>query len=280
MGACVSTPKSCVGNPSKISKKKSMKRRKTIKRRVSSRLSDRSFEVNKFDRSAVSDQRSFVNPTFQGSIEEAWFDSIAIFESECDDDFHSVHEDMSSVNGFEHASVSSHSSLKDDCNFHVTCTSFAEKHNNVGEASGRNSACNSISDVARNSTEVKHPVFLDEISSSVDENASKEDGILDNCGIIPNNCLPCLASTVHSVEKRRSLVSSPPSARKKMPLKLSFKWKEGHANSALLSSKSLLHRPIAGSQVPYCPIEKKILNSWSPVEPETFKVRGHNYFQG
>ena len=117
-----------------------------------------------------------------------------------------------------------------------------------------NSARNSGSEVAQNSSlqvmssddsdsqpkcdgpstnEAKQPVFLDEISSSVDENSCKEEGILDNCGILTSTCLPCLASTVPSVEKRRSLSSSPPSARKKAPLKLPFKWKEGHVNSAL-----------------------------------------------
>ncbi|GAB4839906.1 hypothetical protein Ancab_020615 [Ancistrocladus abbreviatus] len=279
MGACVSTPKGCVGNLSKhSSRKKYRKRRKGIKKKVPSRLSDRSFDSNnKFDRPAIPD-RSFTNPTFQGSIDEAWFDSITILESDCDEDFHSVHDDVLSVNGFERASVSSHSSMRDDCNFHVPRTSFTEKHNSMGEASGRNSVSNSIVDVGRSSTEAKHPVFIDEISSSVDEHSAKEDGVLDNCGIIPSNCF-CLTSTVHLVEKRRSLSSSPPSARKKAPLKLSFKWKDGHANSALFSSKSLLQRPIAGSQVPFCPIEKKILDSWSQVEPGTFRVRGQNYFK-
>lgn len=46
-----------------------------------------------------------------------------------------------------------------------------------------------------------------------------------------------------------------------------------------VSSKMLLQRPIAGSQVPFCPIEKKMLDSWSQIEPCTFKVRAVNYFR-
>jgi hypothetical protein len=70
-----------------------------------------------------------------------------------------------------------------------------------------------------NLIEVNEPVFLDDISS-VDMNSNKDEGILDNCGILPNNCLPCLASTIPSLEKRRSF-SSPPNSKKKALLKLS-----------------------------------------------------------
>lgn len=83
--------------------------------------------------------------------------------------------------------------------------------------------------------EVNEPVFLDEFSS-VDASSNKDDGFLDNCGILPNNCLPCLASTVPSIEKRSS---SPTNARKKAPMKLSFKWREGHGNSTLCELKFL-----------------------------------------
>lgn len=41
----------------------------------------------------------------------------------------------------------------------------------------------------------------------------------------------------------------------------------------------LLQRPIAGSQVPFCPLEKKVPDSWSRVEPCTFKVRGPTYLR-
>ncbi|MFS7937177.1 putative protein ENHANCED DISEASE RESISTANCE 2 [Helianthus anomalus] len=38
-----------------------------------------------------------------------------------------------------------------------------------------------------------------------------------------------------------------------------------------LSPRAILQRPMAGSQVPYCPIEKKMSDSWSPLDPSTFK---------
>ncbi|KAL2498828.1 DUF1336 domain-containing protein [Abeliophyllum distichum] len=86
-------------------------------------------------------------------------------------------------------------------------------------------------------------------------------GLLDNCGILPRNCLPFLASTFPSTEKRRSLSSSPQSARKKATLRLSFKSSEGHPAAILLSSKALLQRPIVGSQVPFCSLGKRVNDS-------------------
>ncbi|XP_048502180.1 uncharacterized protein LOC104898017 isoform X2 [Beta vulgaris subsp. vulgaris] len=196
MGACVSTPKVCVGKRSKRSKKKAhhsssattssnRKRRKAIKKRVSSRLSDRSLEnikldnnnnnINQNSRSVSFPDRSFTNPTYQGSGEEAWYDSVMIFESDGEEDFQSVPE-------------------------------------------------------------------------------------------------------APSIEKRNSLSSSPQSARKKAALRLSFKWKDAPPNSRF-SSKALLKKPIAGSQVPFSPLEKKIMDSWSPVEPNSFRVRAQNFFR-
>ncbi|XWS22519.1 hypothetical protein CRYUN_Cryun29cG0043200 [Craigia yunnanensis] len=295
MGSCVSRLEGCVGPKLRSSKKENRKRRKTFKKRVSSRLSEASSD--KVDRSAPPDHHSsFTNPTFQGS-EELWFDPVTVFDSDCGEEFESVQEDVLSLNGLEGVSVSSISSLTDvNCGEH---SSLVDRMQKPGNLSDGNSACSTASEATINSNsqvlnsedvnlqsksdgpsnEAKEPVFLDDIASSVDEGSGKEDGLLDNCGILPSNCLPCLASTVPSVEKRRSLSSSPPSARKKTALKLSFKWREEHPNATLFSSKMLLQRPQAGSQVPFCPVEKKMFDCWSHIEPGTFKVRGENYFR-
>lgn len=75
---------------------------------------------------------------------------------------------------------------------------------------------------------------LDSIDSSADEGGGGG-GILENCRILPSNCLPCLnpISVVPCVDKRRALSSSPPSSRKKASIRLSYKWREGHASGAL-----------------------------------------------
>ncbi|KAL2559599.1 hypothetical protein Fot_04338 [Forsythia ovata] len=234
MGACVSGPKNCVGGKLGGSRMKNRKRRKAMKNSATLPL-----------------DRPFNNPTFHGSVEEAWFDSAAVLESDCsDEDFESVPDDLLSISGFDGESFTGHS------------------------------ARNSVSETARVKSDgpLMKPVFVDEISSSAGENAGREGSLLDNCGILPHNCLPCLA-TVPSVEKRRSLSSSPPSTRKKASLKLSFKWKEAHHNSTFFSSKPLLQRPLAGTQVPFCPLGKRVPDSWSDIEPGTFKVRGENYLR-
>ncbi|KAL9272155.1 hypothetical protein AKJ16_DCAP21830 [Drosera capensis] len=279
MGGCVSTPRGCLGKRSSSSASTTgkIKRRRRVRRGICRRVvSDKSSAAVAAagDHSGGhADHRSFTNPTFQGSVEEAWFDSVTIFDSDCEDEFESFYDDVLPAHASDHA----HPFTRDAHQIHLPSASFTDRHISTGAGSDRNS----LSDAGRTSIEAKQLGFIDDISTSVDENAGKEEGMLHNCGIMPNNCLPCLASTAHSVEKRGSSVtSSPPhSARKKVPIRLSFRWKDGHSNSALLSSKTLLHRPIAGSQVPFCPLEKKILDSWSHVDPSVFKVRGQNYFK-
>ncbi|KAI7732684.1 hypothetical protein M8C21_013072 [Ambrosia artemisiifolia] len=249
MGACLSTPESCVGRRIKSSNRKLRRRKKP------SRFSDHV--------KPIPSDRSLANPTFRGSTDEAWYDSAAVLESDCsEEDFQSVLDDIVSLNGSEGASRASIASLRDVS--HV-------------DGESRRSAARPEEMNPRGPNEIR-PVYLDDISSSVDESTGREDGLLD-CGVIPSNCLPCLAATVPSVEKRTSLSSSPSSARKKSVHKLSFKWKDGHPNASILSSKMQLQRPIAGSQVPFCPVDKTVLDSWSHVEPKTFRVRAENYMR-
>lgn len=198
-------------------------------------------------------------------------------ESDCDDDYHSVHDDAFSLNGCEAASVSSKSSIKDanheDVNFNahlVPSTDRKQKGLKLGE-------------IGNSAHDTKHVGSHDDACSrSQDEGIEHEEGgIFDHCGILPNNCLPCLTSTGPVSDKKVSHTSSPTHSKKKAASKLSFKWKgsEGHDSCPLLSRKAVLERPVAGSQVPFFPLEKKMMNCWSHIEPDTFKVRGVNYFR-
>ncbi|KAL3841012.1 hypothetical protein ACJIZ3_025603 [Penstemon smallii] len=264
MGACVSRPENCVGGIKSSRKKKNRKRRRVLKKKAPSHLSDRSSDRAVENITSLSIDRPFTNPTFHGSVEEAWFDSAAVLDSDwSDEDFQSLPDDVLSQNGIDGTDWDSSTS---------------------------NSARNSVSELAKSSVsdsrmkpdgpsnETKKPVFVNEISNSPGENAGGENNsMFDNCGILSNNCLPCLATTVPSVEKRRSLDYSPQGIRKKASLKLSFKWRDEHSVPTLISSKAILQRPKAGSQVPWCPLGKRVPDSWSEIEPGTFKVRGVNY---
>ncbi|CDY34894.1 hypothetical protein HID58_036715 [Brassica napus] len=234
MGGCVSTPKSCVGSKMRSKRRKSRKRRKLQRKRAA---------AGSFD-NLDHPPNNLPTPSFRVSGEEAWFESNAAFETDCDDDFHSVTEDSLSLNGGERASVSST----------ITTSSTGDSDSNES--------------MSQSKSDTNQPDSID--SSSADEG-----------GHLPNNCLPCLTpiSVVPCVEKGRSLSSSPPSSRKKASLKLSYKWREGHASGALFLSKLQLKRPVAGSQVPFCPVDKKMLDCWTTIEPNSFRVRGKTYLR-
>ncbi|XP_050271436.1 uncharacterized protein LOC126715047 [Quercus robur] len=84
-----------------------------------------------------------------------------------------------------------------------------------------------------------------------------------------NACLPRPASTG----------TGPAGSRRKLISKLSFKLREAQADLAVVSPKALRQKPMAGTSIPYCPVEKRIPDCWSPIEPSAFKVRGKNYLR-
>ncbi|XVF14190.1 hypothetical protein REPUB_Repub09cG0035900 [Reevesia pubescens] len=248
MGLCVSKQGS-FGRFPKKKKRRILRRRRIIKRRVSSRKLDNG------EFSAVSKDFSRASSTIQGNADSAWRDCFSVFESELDDDFYSLHDDVS-VTGSENVSVLSVSSPRE--------LSLISNINSQVKANDNPTDGNAVS--------------LDDISSEstrVDEKQGAH-----HVGLLPNTCLPCIPSTAApSLEKKRSFNLSLLSLRKKSSLKLSFKLREGHANPILVSPKVPLQRPVGGISVPYCPKDKKMPDCWSPLDPGSFKVRGHNYFR-
>ncbi|XP_076894090.1 uncharacterized protein LOC143546278 [Bidens hawaiensis] len=181
--------------------------------------------------------RSYRNPTFHGSTE--WFDTTTGVESDCDEEFYSIQDDVISQSSSVSASVTPRVSD------HVPGSSF------------------STTDSIVKPNEQVPPANTHGTAAVIDI----------------NNCLPCLTCTTSTDVKSKSSCSSPPSAKKKISSRLSFKWREGQSSVSILSPKAILQRPIAGSQVPCVPLEKKMTDSWSPLDPSTFKVRGHNYMK-
>jgi hypothetical protein len=221
---------------------------------------------------AAGDHRAYSNPAFQvsGSIEEAWYDSFAMSESDGEDDFHSVQDDAFSLNGFENEAALS---FKDGNGGSFNGTAQVGDHHHKKPKS---------SELSRSGDNgVRSSVSHEDVPSVSGDDNAHGGRILDDCGLLPHNCLPCMASAVGVNEKKRALSSSPTHSMKMPSLKLSFKKKTGeaHPSNALLSTKDFLERPLAGSQVQLCLLETKVLNSWSHVDPGTFRVRGSNYFR-
>ncbi|KAG6536320.1 hypothetical protein ZIOFF_001374 [Zingiber officinale] len=215
--------------------------------------------------------------TTAGSVEETWFDTFSVIDSD-EEDFKSIPDDILSLNGIEGEAIVSPKAFRDD-NLGVTgpdnlCIISMDQQK--GQRTGEQSLMNSVSNP-------KSFVSHEDLSviSMQENDCGEEESVLNNCGILPNNCLPCLVVATSTVEKRKAIGSSPPNSAKKASLKLSFKRKSGeaHATSTQFSTKAMIEKPLAGSQVQFCALEKKMLDSWSPIEPNTFRVRGEHYLR-
>ncbi|CAN1272422.1 hypothetical protein LINPERPRIM_LOCUS14549 [Linum perenne] len=276
MGGCASVRRGCVVFPfpskrkvnNEDDKKKNdngeggrprrKSRRRIIKRRVSSR------KVETSDPSRLTD-RAFSNPVFQGSMDGTWCDATSVLESERDDEFYSVYEgDLSRRDHRDNAGLPPDNAASNSTVDSTAAMNLPPKHPN---------SSSKLNDTHK------------EVNSATAEEVSSVSvvgdgrGVADHhCGILQNNCLPCLPSNVPTVEKKKSINSDTASSKKKSMRRLSFKWREEHVPT-LFAPKGLSQRPLAGSTFPYCPVDKKISGCWSPIEPNTFKVRGRNYFR-
>ncbi|CAN0857583.1 hypothetical protein LINGRAHAP2_LOCUS6815 [Linum grandiflorum] len=284
MGGCASARRGCVVFPFPSKRKVNVddkkkndngeggrRRRKSRRRIIKRRVSSRKLETA--DPSRLTD-RAFSNPVFQGSMDGTWCDATSVLESEWDDEFYSVYEDGSSViDSYENGSSIGVQSPRD--------LSARDPRDNAALTPDNVPTDGSV---AMN-LPPKHPNSSSKLNDTQEEVSSVSvvgdgRGIADNhCGVLHNNCLPCLQSTVPTVEKKKSIASDTASSKKKSMLRLSFKWREEHTPT-LFAPKGLSQRPLAGSTFPYCPADKKIPGCWSPIEPNTFKVRGRNYFRG
>lgn len=248
MGLCVSKPKACVGMKGKLKKKRNRHR---------TRRSKKAHSANNRNRVEPSSQRdiSFSNPAFQGNS-DSWHDPGIEIESDGEDEFYSVQDDISQAGSLSN----------------VVTPRFS---NHVGGGGSMDSQLSF--DDAQN--EVRNSVSFDKSSVQCDGESSRrhETGALHSCGCIANTCIPCLACDEESNAKRKAPVVGGIIMKKKLSFTPSFKWREGQDNTILPSPKGIVQRPIAGSQIMRSPLQKRVPDSWSPIEPNIFKVRGGNY---
>lgn len=285
MGACVSRPSACVGKPhtprsgdaagrsggAAGARRRRARRAGKGRRKAPSSMETIQEAEGPGSPTSAAQHRAYSNPAFQvsGSIEEDWYDSLAMSESDADDDFHSVQDDVFSLNGHENeAALNTRDGNGGSFNGPAQSGEHHHKRPKSSELSKGSSDNGVRTSVSR--------------EDGAGEDATHGGGrILDDCGLLPNNCLPCITSAIGVNEKKRALSSSPTHSMKMPSLKLSFKKKSGeaHSSSTLLFTKDFLERPLAGSQVQFSLLETKMLNSWSHIDPGTFRVRGANYFR-
>ncbi|KAE9449213.1 hypothetical protein C3L33_18899, partial [Rhododendron williamsianum] len=258
------------------------RRRRERKSKIHSSLYKRNDVV---DPSTLVD-RAYANPTFRVASKENSdaANAATAIESDCDDDFHSVQDAFTDVY-HRSSDVDSTSDIVSPrssrhINYDITRKSLSSQQPNLNGESGGDTESKCGGEGAKNEKTLNlHPRGVDPQLESDESDSDNEAGVLQNCGLLTNNCLPRLATDVSSDENKRPLSPSNSSAMKKMASIFSFKRKEEQATPALFSPKALLQRPVAGSQVPYCPPEKTMSDCWSPIEPSTFKVRGGNYLR-
>ncbi|XP_071914818.1 uncharacterized protein [Coffea arabica] len=287
MGACGSKPCKClVGglNLRRKGRRIGRPRRRTKTQSLSNKLS-------KVEPSHSTDL-PHRNPTYQGKS-EAWFEPDTVIDSDGDDDFYSVQDDMSQIESGSLSDVVT-PRYSDNRHFNVAYPSDPEvkpsgtsssnlEANTAKEDSAREGNMNNAQLQADDHQEqAKDQAHFDIVSShSVDRSAVKsETAKLHNCGPQAHNCLPCLVCSTSREEKTaKSLAPHSTNFKKRSSFKLSFKRREGQASSALLSPRATVQRPLAGSQVPHCTAEKRISECWSEVAPNTFRVRGQNFMR-
>ncbi|KAL6518881.1 hypothetical protein OROHE_017634 [Orobanche hederae] len=287
MGSCGSKPTGCVGMKGKLKLQRNGRNQRT--RRIKKAHS--SFNKKRVEPSDP-DELSHINPAFQahwgmmitvsvysdstrisvkklimspefhihyfdGGNSESWFDTDGVIDSDCEDDFYSVQDDVSQAGSLSH----------------LVTPRFSN------QVPSGNSGSDSQRTLDDPQNEVKDPALLDKLSAQCEDgNAGMSGtGSSRNCGLISNALLPCLACDECLDGKRKPAIVGSSSTRRRLPLTSSFKWKEGQENPILSMAKPIIQRPIAGSQVMFSPLEKKMSESWSQVEPNIFKVRGRNY---
>lgn len=143
--------------------------------------------------------------------------------------FHFALADAFSLNGFENEAALS---IRDG---------NGGSFNAAGDQHHRKPKSSELSRSSENG--VRSSVSHEDAASVSGDDSAHGGRMLDDCGILPSNCLPCMASAVGVNEKKRALSSSPTHSMKMPSLKLSFKKKSGeaHPSSALCKHFFISH---------------------------------------
>lgn len=213
----------------------------------------------------------------QGSKDELWFDSQLWLESDSDEDFRSVNGDSlpgmnNNLSSTQSSPRPSFAALKDRMQWSVVDTTLSEQQDVVtgladkkrlGEFLLQASPPEEGRDLANGS---QHAVI------------EKGGEVQGDCSQM--SCLPRLLPSVSFNDKKAPISPGLHKAKNSL-LRISFKRRSNDFldNVDPFVSNIRVERPVAGSQVPFCSIDKLTEGTWSIVGPSTFRIRGSSYLR-
>ncbi|KAL6507356.1 hypothetical protein OROGR_023551 [Orobanche gracilis] len=234
--------------------------------------------------------------------EDAWFDTLSILDSDSDDDFISVHEDLfpDIANGqvleYETSScfVEGNRNFKeyhekylkiDKCETELFLSKDGVRETNNSfllidtQRKPLPALVKSDESVAKTKRTLDR-VFLSFNGVKVDENALHEDKTQGN---LLKCVFPRLVPSISFNEKIFSTSSLAPQSQRKsstvIRLSITRKSVEEKEINAFRASKKYLYRPRAGLLIPCSTNGKPTVGTWSEIESSTFKLRGDTYFK-
>lgn len=241
MGACYSSPSKKIRPRRKLPRRFTKARRKTSK-----------FNSNR-------------SKTHASGQEDAWFDSVSIFDSDSDEEFSSVAGDPVPVSGDGISSLTSsqiHQCEAGSCATECGCTCEQSR------GSFRKLDGGKADDTAKKKNLLDRT--LGSFNCLKDE---KKDAQEKN----PKSGFRSLVPSISFKDRNLTGTKSQSQKMKSAAMRLSFKRRscDGEEKSP---SKRLCH-PRAGLLIPYSKGEKLMAGSWSEISPSKFKLRGANYYK-
>ncbi|XP_010670222.2 uncharacterized protein LOC104887308 [Beta vulgaris subsp. vulgaris] len=190
------------------------------------------------------------------SLEEAWFDSISVLESDSDDEFSSVHGDNIPNVGYANGNLRTGQVLQ-----YESTSCFVD--NGSDEFVARSKKLLDRSFKSFNYVKEKR----NSLEKTQDNSAILKAGLPHLLPSLSFNDLNLLASSGRQSQRRKSTV-----------IRLSFKRRscEGEESRAL---KRFLYRPRAGLLIPCSSGEKLTAGCWAEVSPSKFNLRGESFFK-
>lgn len=206
--------------------------------------------------------------SFHASKDEVWFDSRLWLDSDSDDDFKSVYGDSLPAAGNTQSDPGSAEETP-----RPTFAALQERMQNLEQEGTLPSGPGSPGEKKK-----LGDFFLDKSHADEDSNlqngeqhlASDKGDQLEKPS--QKSCLPRLLPSI-SFNDIKPPITPGAQKLKTALLRISFKRRSNEFHVA----NPIIERPIAGTQICFCPVDKPNEGCWSIVNPSTFKLRSQSY---